>query len=75
MTKITFQTGAEFLFSNTKEGDFFEFNNKIYMSLDNDDTAVYNFTDGIKEYLDATDKVHPLDVEIICSYAKREGAN
>lgn len=75
MTKITFQTRAETLFGKTKAGDFFEFDNKIYMSLDDDDTAVYNFTDGIKEYLNALDKVHPLDVEIICSYAKEEGAN
>lgn len=72
MTKITFQTRAESLFSETKAGDFFEFNNKIYMSLDDEDTVVYNFTDGIKEYLLA-DTVHPLDVEIICSYAKKEG--
>ena len=75
MTKITFQTRAETLFGQTKAGDFFEFDNKIYMSLDDDDTAVYNFTDGIKEHLDARDKVHLLDVEIICSYAKEEGAN
>ena len=75
MTKITFPTRVETVFAKTEVGDFFEFNNKIYISLDDEDTAVYNFTDGIKEYLDAIDRVHPLDVEIICSYAKEKGAN
>lgn len=75
MTKIAFQTRVETVFSKTKAGDFFEFNNKIYMSLDDNDTAVYNFTDGTKEYLDAIDRVYPLDVEIICSYAEEKGAN